>query len=95
MPTKDRLSVSVDADLVAAGRAAVEAGQAESLSSWVSVALERQAQHDARLAAMDEFLAEYEEEHGVITEEEMEAVERGVRKRAIVVRGGVAQKVNR
>lgn len=90
MPLKDRLSVSVDADLVEAGRAAVRAGQSPSLSAWVSSALERQSQHDARLEALDAFFAEYEEEHGAFTEAEMDAARRRFRERATVVRGASA-----
>lgn len=87
MSPRERLSASVDADLLAAGRAAVAAGRAESLSAWVSDALRRQADHDRRMLALDEFLDAYEAEHGVITEREMdEAVRRG-RSRAVVVRG--------
>lgn len=90
--TKERLSVSVDPHLVAAGRAAVAAGRSESLSAWVSAALERQSQHEARLRAMGEFIAHYEAEHGAITREEMDAARRSFRETAIVVRGGVVTK---
>lgn len=92
MATKERLSVSVDPHLVAAGRAAVAAGRSESLSAWVSAALERQSQHEARLQAMDEFFAHYEAEHGAITREEMDAARRSFREKAIVVRGSVVTK---
>jgi hypothetical protein len=54
--------------------------------------LRRQADHDARLAAIDEFLSAYESEHGEITEAEMNDAVRRARGRAVVVRGeaGVA-----
>ena len=89
MATKERLSVSIDPALLETARAAVEAGQSPSISAWVSEALERQAAHERRLRALDEFFAEYEAEHGVITEEEMEAAHRHFKERAIVVRDGV------
>ncbi len=92
MATKERLSVSVDPELVAAGRAAVAAGRSESLSAWVSTALERQSQHEARLQAMEAFLAQYEAENGTITQEEMDAAQRSAKERSIVVRGGVVSR---
>jgi Arc/MetJ-type ribon-helix-helix transcriptional regulator len=88
MTAKSRLSVTVDEDLIAAGQAAVAAGEAESVSAWVNDALRQKAEHDRRLRGIDEFIADYEAEHGEITEEEMEAAVRSMRSRAIVVRGG-------
>lgn len=85
--SKQRLSSTVDADLVMAGQEAVAAGRAESVSSWVNDALRRHVDHDRRLAAMDVFLAEYEAEHGEITGAEIAAAERRLRERAVVVRG--------
>src|SRR5215468_2834948 len=74
--TKSRLSVTVDADLVAVVHAAVAAGAADSMSAWVSDALRLKLDHDRRLRGIDDFIAAYEAEHGEITEEEMEAAER-------------------
>jgi histidinol dehydrogenase len=87
MSVKQRLSASVDADMIEAGRQAVARGDAESLSAWVNAALHRQAEHDQWRQAMRDFIAQYEAEHGEITEAEMEEVERRDRERAIVVRG--------
>ena len=86
--SKSRLSVTVDADLVAAVHAAVAAGAAESMSAWGSDALRLKLDHDRRLGGIGDFIAAYEAEHGEITEEEMEAAVRRARERAIVVRGG-------
>jgi Arc/MetJ-type ribon-helix-helix transcriptional regulator len=86
--TKGRLSVTVDADLIAAVQAAVAAGAAESTSAWVSDALRLKLDHDRRLRGIGDFIAAYEAEHGEITEEGMEAAVRRARERAIVVRGG-------
>ncbi|HEY1642443.1 MAG TPA: hypothetical protein VGG35_17255 [Streptosporangiaceae bacterium] len=40
----------------------------------------------ARIAALSEFLAGYEAEHGVISEEEMREAARAARSRAVMVR---------
>lgn len=87
MARKQRLSASVDADLIAAGQAAVAAGTSESLSAWVSEALRRQAEHDRRLAALGAVLADFEAEHGAISDAEIEDASRWARERAVVVRG--------
>jgi len=88
MTAKSRLSVTVDADLIAAAHAAVAAGAADSMSAWVNDALRLKLDHDRRLRGIGDFIAAYEAEHGEITEEEMEAAVRRARERAIVVRGG-------
>ncbi len=88
MTAKNRLSVTIDADLIAAGQAAVAAGEADSVSAWVNEALRLKAEQDRRLRALDQFIAAYEAEHGEITDEEMDAAVRSMRERAIVVRGG-------
>ena len=87
MSVKERLSASVDADLVAVAQEAVAAGQAESVSAWVNEALRLKVAHDRRLRALDEFVAAFEAEHGEITEAEMSEAARRARGRAVVVRG--------
>lgn len=87
MRGKERLSASIDADLLTAARAAVAEGRAQSVSDWVSDALRRQAERDRRLAALRDYLSAYEREHGQITEEEMGAAARDTAARAVVVRG--------
>jgi Arc/MetJ-type ribon-helix-helix transcriptional regulator len=82
----------VDAELVAAAQEAVARGQAESVSAWVNDALRLKADHDRRLAALDEFLAAYEAEHGDITEQEMHDAARRARAKAVVVRGRPADR---
>lgn len=86
MSDKRRLSASVDAELLAAGRQAVEEGRYDSLSSWVNEAMRNQWERDRRLRALDEFLAAYESEHGEITEDEIRDATRRARTRAVVVR---------
>jgi len=88
MSAKQRLSASVDADLVATGHDLVAAGRAESLSAWVNQALRAEVERDRRLAAMDALLAAFEREHGEISDAEIASAERGARARAVVVRGG-------
>jgi Arc/MetJ-type ribon-helix-helix transcriptional regulator len=86
MSTKERLSVTVDAELVRYGNQVVADGRAESLSSWVNTALRAALERDEKLAAMDAVIAEYEAEHGEITEADMIASERELQARAIHVR---------
>lgn len=84
---KERLTVTVDPDLIEAGQAAVAAGLATSLSAWVSAALAEQVLRERRLSALAEAVAAYEAEFGEITEREMRAQARSDRASANVVRG--------
>lgn len=86
MKTRERFSASVDEALLEAGRRAVASGRAPSLSAWVNQALQRQAEHDRRMEAIDIFIAEYEAEHGEITLDEIEEASRRARARALIVR---------
>jgi hypothetical protein len=87
MSSKQRLSASVDAEVLAAAQKAVAAGRAANISTWVNEALHRQAEHERRMAALDEFLASYEKEHGPISDQEIRDASRRARARALVVRG--------
>jgi len=89
--SRERLSATVEADLLAAGRHAVAQGRADSLSAWVNDALRRHADHERRISAIDAFLAAYEAEHGEISEQEIQAAARRARSRAVVVRAPLAQ----
>jgi len=84
---KLRLTVTVDPELVEAGNRAVAAGQADSLSGWVSAALAERVHRDAKLAALASAVADYEAEFGEIISEEIAAQRRADRKSAVVVRG--------
>ena len=86
MTTRERLSATIEAELMAAGRAAVADGRAESLSAWVNDALRLQVAHDRRMDALDAFLDAYEAEHGEITEQEIQEAGRRAQSRAVVVR---------
>lgn len=87
MSTKQRLSASVDADLITAGQEVVSAGRAENMSAWVNDALRAQVDRDRKLAALRAFVSEFEAAHGEITESEMAAATRDARSRAAIVRG--------
>jgi hypothetical protein len=87
MTAKTRLSVTVDADLIAAGQAAVAEGHAESVSAWVNDALRLKVEHDVRLHGIGDFIAASEAQYGAITDEETDAAYRASKARAIVVRG--------
>lgn len=95
MTNKQRLSASVDAELIEQAHAAVAAGRAENVSAWVNEALRRQTDHEQRLVALAELIAAYEAEHGEITPEEMERAERRMKERAIVVHGNARRRKRR
>lgn len=84
---KERLTVTVDAELLAVANDAVERGSADSLSAWVNEALAERAERDRKLAAGLDAVAAYEAEFGEITEAEIAAQHRADRAAAIVVRG--------
>jgi Arc/MetJ-type ribon-helix-helix transcriptional regulator len=86
MSNKQRLSASVDVDLIAAAEEAVARGGADSVSAWVNEALRLKLDQDRRLEALSTFLADYEAEHGEITHEEMRNATRRARARAVAVR---------
>lgn len=92
MTPRQRLSATVSAELLAAGRDAVAERRAPNLSAWVNDALARQAEHDRRMKALDEFVRAYEAERGVITDEEVREARRHFRGRAVAVRPGAQQR---
>ena len=87
MRRKERLTVTVDAELVQAGNRAVRAGRAESLSRWVNDALAEREAKERRLQAMADAVAAYEAEFGPIAPEELAVQQRADEKQAVVVRG--------
>ena len=84
---KKRLTVTVDPALVEEGQRAVAAGQADSVSAWVSAALEDRILRDRKLALLAAAVVDYEEEFGEITVEEIARQRRADREDARVVRG--------
>jgi glycerol dehydrogenase-like iron-containing ADH family enzyme len=95
MSTKERLTVTVDRELLASAHEAVAAGRADSLSAWVNRALAERVEKERRLSAAAEAVAAYEAECGVITEEEMAEQTRRDRAAAVVIRGGRAARGRR
>ena len=85
---KERLTVTVDPDFIAAGNDAVAEGRAESLSAWVNSALAEKVAKERKLAALQKAVAAYEKEFGEISPEELAEQARADRESAIVVRGG-------
>jgi hypothetical protein len=92
MSNKQRLSASVDADLLTAAQHAVDAGHAASLSAWVNDALRLKADHERRLAALDEFLAGFESTHGAISDQDIDDALHRARGRAVVIRSKPQQR---
>jgi hypothetical protein len=85
--TKQRLSASVDADLLVAAEAAAKRGDVANVSAWVNDAMRLKVEHDRGLAELAGVIAEFEAEHGEITDEEIEKAVRTARARAVSVRG--------
>src|SRR5687767_8792123 len=89
---KERLTVTIDRDLIEVAEEAVANGQADSVSAWVNAALAEKSAKERRLIAARKAIAAYEAQFGVITEEEMEEQRRLDRAAAIVVRGDPRKK---
>lgn len=83
---KQRLTISLDQDLVDAAAAAVTEGRADSVSAWVSAAVAERVTRERRLDALGAAISEYEAEHGVITDEEVAQVARRDRDAAAALR---------
>lgn len=83
---KERLTVTVDPELVEVGRRAVAVGLAASLSSWVSDAPAAKVDRDLRLAALAGAIADYESQFGQISPKEIAAQHRADREAAVIVR---------
>ena len=84
---KERLTVTVDRDLLDAAHQAVSTGRAESVSAWVSLALAERTAKERRLSALADAVASYEADFGEISEQEMAEQARVDRTSAVVVRG--------
>ncbi|HEX5000638.1 MAG TPA: hypothetical protein VFY29_20610 [Terriglobia bacterium] len=84
--SKQRLSVSVDADLIQAAERAVARRHSDSVSAWVNEALRLRLAQENRLEALAAFVDAYEREFGEISPEDMRMASRRARQRAVVVR---------
>jgi Arc/MetJ-type ribon-helix-helix transcriptional regulator len=92
---KERLTVTVDPDLIAAGNDAVSEGRAESLSAWVNAALSEKLARERRLAALAEAVATYEARFGAISLQELDKQRRADRRAAVIVRGNKTRAAKR
>ena len=81
------MTVTVDPDLVEAATRAVAAGEAASVSGWVTAALVDKVAKDRRLADLRDAVEAYEAEFGEITSEELTTQARTDRADAVIVRG--------
>src|SRR5947207_8658566 len=88
--TKQRLSASVDSELLGAAEAAARRGEVANVSAWVNDAMRLKVEHDRGLAELAGVIADFEAEHGEITKEEIEKAARRARARALSVRGARA-----
>ena len=86
MRNKERLTVTVDSELIEAANQAIAEKRVASLSGWVNLALTERAAKERRLRGLAEAIAAYEEEFGEITAAELAAQERADRRNAIAVR---------
>jgi hypothetical protein len=84
---KERLTVTVDADLMEAGNDAVAEGRADSLSGWVNAALIERVAKERKLAALAQAVAAYEKKFGAISVRELAEQQRADRESAVIVRG--------
>jgi hypothetical protein len=84
---KRRLTVTVDPELVEAATRAVNEGEADSLSGWVSSALSEKIHRDHKLGRLRAAIAEYEREFGEISIDEISTQQRADREDAVVIRG--------
>lgn len=78
--------MTVDPELIDAGRRAVESGEAESVSGWVSTALEEKVRRDHKLRLLAAVVVDFEREFGEITGEEIAEQQHADRQDATVVR---------
>jgi hypothetical protein len=83
---KERLTISLDREILEAGAAAVAEGRADSMSAWVSDALADRIVRQRRLDAMADAIAAYEAEHGAFTDEELADLARRDRDAAAALR---------
>ena len=86
MKGKRRLSASVDGELLAAAERSASLADV-TLSAWVNEAIRMKLADDAKLKALAAAIADYEREFGGITDEDMEAAQRELQRRAVKVRG--------
>lgn len=84
-----RVTVTVDGDLLDEVAGAVAEGRAGSVSAWVAEAIAQRSERERRLRELAALMAEYEAEHGTISEEELAAGEQADRDAAALLRARV------
>ena len=68
---KERVTITVEIDLLNHAKSVVKSGACRSVSEWIGQAMAEQLAKDARLVALDELIAEFEAEGGPFTDEEL------------------------
>ncbi len=66
-----RVTVTVDEELIKAALLAVERGDADSVSAWIAGSMAQRHADEQRLRTLVTLVEEYEAVHGEITESEM------------------------
>ena len=66
-----KVTITVDETLLDAVSIAVSEGRARSISEWIAEAMAQRRDRDERMAVLSRLGAEYEAEHGVITDDEI------------------------
>lgn len=84
--SKERLTVTVDSELVEAANQAVAEGRVVSLSGWGNLALAERATKERHFRTLAAAVTAYEDEFGKITSAETAAQERTDRRNAVSVR---------
>ena len=72
MVGKKRVTVTVDEELLDVAALAVQHGDADSVSSWISDAMADRYAKEQRLADLSTLIADYELEHGAISAAEID-----------------------
>ena len=83
---RERITITVEAELAEGVNAAVVRGDARSVSAWINDAIAERVEREGRLAALAEVVAEYEAEHGAFTQAELDAQVQADREAAAAVR---------
>jgi len=83
---KRRTTVTIDENLLAAAQAAVSNGMTDSVSSWINEAMVVRQDRDQRLSNLADLIADYEDEHGVITDDELAEQQQADRDAAAILR---------
>src|SRR5262245_44329448 len=91
--SKQKLSASVDGELLKAAEAAVARGRSKSVSAWVNDALRLKLAQERRLENLAAFVDAYEADNGTITREEMNQAVQRARSRSVVIRSNPSKKL--